>query len=146
MKRILSLDGGGVRGALTVGYLKKIETELRQQYGANYKLCDYYDLIGGTSTGSFIAAALAIGKDADELKELYFNLSEDVFPKKGNLTKTIRQLFKGAAYDHKPLERHLKEQFGSIKCFFRLLSKIIYSVITVIYINIISNFNLSLIF
>ena len=55
-KRILSLDGGGIRGALTLGYLKKLETLLREKEGnKNLLLCDYFDLIGGTSTGSIIA-------------------------------------------------------------------------------------------
>jgi len=73
-KKILSLDGGGIRGALTLGYLKKIETILREKENdPNLLLCDYFDLIGGTSTGSIIAAGLAIGKTVDEIAELYMN-------------------------------------------------------------------------
>ena len=59
MKRILSLDGGGIRGALTLGYLQKIETILasRTKDPEKFRLYQYFDLIGGTSTGSIIAAA-----------------------------------------------------------------------------------------
>ena len=72
-KRILSLDGGGIRGALTLGYLERIESILRQRYkNPNLVLSDYFDLIGGTSTGAIIAASLAIGKSAAEVKEKYF--------------------------------------------------------------------------
>jgi len=51
-KRILSLDGGGIRGFLTLQYLEAIEALLRQRTGrADLVLSDYFDLIGGTSTG-----------------------------------------------------------------------------------------------
>jgi len=49
-KKILSLDGGGIRGALTLGYLKKLEDILKAKFAgnSNFRLCDYFDLIGGT--------------------------------------------------------------------------------------------------
>ena len=50
-KRILALDGGGIRGALTLGYLKNIEDTLRKQHNNDpaFRLSDYFDLIGGTT-------------------------------------------------------------------------------------------------
>jgi hypothetical protein len=79
-KRILALDGGGVRGILTLGYLAKIESMLRRRYGdAELRLCDYFDLIGGTSTGAIIATGLAIGKTVAELQTLYTSLATDIF-------------------------------------------------------------------
>src|SRR6516165_1075454 len=55
-KRILALDGGGIRGILTLEYLSAIENILRTRSGrGDFLLCDYFDLIGGTSTGSTIA-------------------------------------------------------------------------------------------
>ncbi len=60
-KRVLALDGGGIRGAITLGILEKIETLLRVQHGRpDLRLCEYFDLIGGTSTGSIIAVLLGI--------------------------------------------------------------------------------------
>ena len=53
-KRILALDGGGIRGILSIQILKEIETVLRARYGNETLLSDYYDLIGGTSTGAII--------------------------------------------------------------------------------------------
>ena len=58
-KRILALDGGGVRGVLTIAFLERIEEILKQQTGKPMRLADHFDLIGGTSTGSIIAVALA---------------------------------------------------------------------------------------
>jgi patatin-like phospholipase/acyl hydrolase len=79
-KRILALDGGGIRGALTLGYLEKIEAILRARHNnPKLLLCDYFDLIGGTSTGSIIAAALAVGKEVNEIKALYRRLGAAVF-------------------------------------------------------------------
>lgn len=79
-KRILSLDGGGLRGVLTLEYLATIETMLGKRSGrADFRLCDYFDLIGGTSTGAIIAAALACGMSVDELKKLYREIGETVF-------------------------------------------------------------------
>jgi patatin-like phospholipase/acyl hydrolase len=68
-KRILSLDGGGVRGVLTLGFLKRIEDLLRTRHGRpDLTLADYFDLIGGTSTGAVIAAGLALGLDVASIR------------------------------------------------------------------------------
>jgi hypothetical protein len=80
-KRILALDGGGVKGVLTLGMLKVLEGELRRRAGdaEAFRLSDYYDLIGGTSTGAIIASGLALGLSVDELIELYMRLGPEVF-------------------------------------------------------------------
>ena len=80
-KRILALDGGGVKGLLTLGMLKPLEAELSNRAGGdeNFRLCDYYDLIGGTSTGAIIAAGLALGLSGDELIAHYMRLGPEVF-------------------------------------------------------------------
>jgi hypothetical protein len=82
-KRILSLDGGGIRGILSLEYLSVIEDMLKARSGKDdFLLCDYFDLIGGTSTGSIIAAGLACGMPVDQLKKLYRDLGESVFVRK----------------------------------------------------------------
>jgi len=80
-KRILALDGGGVKGVLTLGMLKVLEEELRRRaHGdAAFRLSDYYDLIGGTSTGAIIATALSLGLSVDEIIALYMRLGPEVF-------------------------------------------------------------------
>jgi uncharacterized protein len=120
MKRILSLDGGGIRGALTLGYLQKIEDILRDRHKKiispeEFRLYQYFDMIGGTSTGSIIAAALAIGLKVSEIKEKYFELGQKIFGEKydwWNPLETFRYL--KARYNHKPLENELKKVFGDI--------------------------------
>ncbi|MFM2375650.1 MAG: hypothetical protein RLZZ165_747 [Bacteroidota bacterium] len=115
-KRILSLDGGGIRGALSLGFLKKIETILRQREGdPNLLLCDYFDLIGGTSTGSIIAAGLSIGFSVDDLVKLYMDLGGKIFGKKNNWWNPLETFkFMKAGYDHKVLEESLRKAFGEI--------------------------------
>ena len=80
-KRILALDGGGVRGILTLGYLERIEEILRAQHGGstNFRLSHYFDLIAGTSTGAIIAACLAKGMQVGEVRNLYEDLAGSVF-------------------------------------------------------------------
>jgi len=82
-KRILALDGGGVRGALTLSYLERMEALLRERAGGgdDFRLCDYFDLIGGTSTGSIIATGLALGFPVRKLQDLYRSLANSVFEK-----------------------------------------------------------------
>ena len=115
-KRILSLDGGGIRGALTLGYLKKIETILRaKENDPKLLLCDYFDLIGGTSTGSIIAAALAIGKSVDEIATLYMKLGGEIFGEKKKWYNPLQTWqFLKAQYDYQALEDNLKAIFGTM--------------------------------
>jgi patatin-like phospholipase/acyl hydrolase len=115
-KRILALDGGGIRGALTLGYLQRIEDILRKQHGdnKNFRLSDYFDLIGGTSTGSIIASCLAIGMSVKEIKDMYMDLGDKIFGKKYKWWKIfeIDDLIK-ASYKSKPLEDELQKVFGT---------------------------------
>jgi patatin-like phospholipase/acyl hydrolase len=61
-KRLLALDGSGIRGAITLGFLEQMARLLRARLKReDLKLYDYFDLIGGTSTGAIIASGLAIG-------------------------------------------------------------------------------------
>ncbi|MDX2264943.1 MAG: patatin-like phospholipase family protein [Hyphomicrobiales bacterium] len=81
-KRILALDGGGVFGVIEIAFLERIEEMLRQRYGKpDLVLSDYFDLIGGTSTGSIIATALALGMPMSRIKELYFESVKVIFRK-----------------------------------------------------------------
>lgn len=113
-KRILALDGGGIRGALTLGYLQKVEDILRVQHGGHqdFRLCQYFDLIGGTSTGSIIAACLAIGMKVEDIKDKYFDLGGRIFGDKYKWYE-IGKLIK-AKYDAAPLENELHNVFGDI--------------------------------
>ena len=78
-KRLLALDGGGVRGALTVAFLERIESLLTERYGKEVRLGDYFDFIGGTSTGAIIAGALALGYRTEQVKDFYVRLAPSAF-------------------------------------------------------------------
>lgn len=109
-KRILALDGGGLKGILTLGFLRRIETILRERYGndENFRLCHYFDLIAGTSTGSIIAASLALGMGVEELIGHYDRLGREVFKKDLLRPGVIR-----SKYDEAKLIENLKVVLGA---------------------------------
>jgi predicted acylesterase/phospholipase RssA len=107
-KRILALDGGGLRGILTLGILERIENELRERHGNDpgFRLCHYFDLIAGTSTGAIIAAALAIGMTVSEITDKYRVLGSRVFQ-----SSFLRGYHIRAKYDEGRLIEELKKLF-----------------------------------
>lgn len=94
-KRILALDGGGIRGAITLGFLQQLEQHLRRRHqDPDLLLRDYFDLIGGTSTGSIIAASLAIGMDTATILQAYTDMGDKIFEhpaKWWQIPKLLRQ-------------------------------------------------------
>jgi hypothetical protein len=108
-KRILALDGGGLRGVLTVGLLSRIEEILRARAGGDpdFRLCHYFDLIGGTSTGAIIAAGLAVGMRVAEIREHYYRLGNVVFKRDLLRLGLVRQ-----KYDARRVDKALHEIFG----------------------------------
>lgn len=115
-RKILSLDGGGIRGALSLGYLKKIETILREkENNPNYVLSDYFDLIGGTSTGAIIATLLALGKEVNEIKDMYMELGGEIFAGKRNWWNPLETFrFFKAEFSETSMVNHLKKHVGDI--------------------------------
>jgi patatin-like phospholipase/acyl hydrolase len=115
-KKILSLDGGGIRGALTLGYLKKLEDILKAKHPEkpDFRMSDYFDLIGGTSTGAIIAGLLSLGKTVDEIKGLYMDLGNKIFGEKRNWWNPFEtyQWLK-ANYDYSSMMEGLKFAFGA---------------------------------
>ena len=108
-KRILALDGGGIRGIVTLQILRRMESLLRERSGAgdDFRLGDYFDLIGGTSTGAIIAAGLATGYSVDKLDELYRGLGRHVFK-----DELFRQGIFRAKFSERPLRELLEREFG----------------------------------
>ncbi len=106
--RLLALDGGGIRGILTLEVLHRMEKMLAEAtgLGAVFRLCDFFDYVAGTSTGAIIAAGLARGMSAEELLKFYEETGPAMFDK-----QFILKRWK-ALYKSEPLKRELQETFG----------------------------------
>ena len=78
-KRMLSLDGGGVRGAISIAFLERLGKLIEEVEGRPTLLSDWFDFIGGTSTGAIIAGALALGFRAADVRTFYHTLGPKVF-------------------------------------------------------------------
>ena len=118
-KRILSLDGGGLRGALTLGILHEMEAHLRQRHGGDpdFRLAHYFDLVAGTSTGAIIAATLALGlRPKDVYENHYRRLGAEVFKKESIWRGPLRQVAAQSTlgllrpkFDRRKLARYLRK-------------------------------------
>lgn len=113
--RLLSLDGGGVRGLsellILQSMMDKVAWDLKLTYTP--RPCEYFDLIGGTSTGGIIAVLLGrLRLSVDECLDIYSELSEQVFATQrfGNGRGIIR-----SRYDHTILERVIKEKLVQVQ-------------------------------
>src|SRR5690606_4887157 len=97
-KNVLSLDGGGVRGALSVAFLERIDTIYKSsgREGAR-PLGERFDLIGGTSTGAVIGTALALGLPVADIKDFYFRLAPRVFRRSRWRLPWLQTVFDAAA-------------------------------------------------
>jgi len=118
--RILTLDGGGIRGIVT--------TVLLQRLSADKSLSgwlDSVDLIAGTSTGGLLALGLAHGVDLQTLRELYETKGAQVFDDSWLDNLVDLGQVAGAQYDNKNLERELKRVLGSTTTLSQLTKKVL---------------------
>jgi uncharacterized protein len=107
-KKLLALDGGGIRGVLSIEILARIEKMIRERSGDNsMKLGDYFDYIGGTSTGAILAAGLARGMHVDELRSIYHDHGKEMF-RRSSLWRRIWYRYGSAA-----LQDLMQEKFGA---------------------------------
>jgi patatin-like phospholipase/acyl hydrolase len=111
MKRILSLDGGGLRGVFSLEVLLRIETLMRQHFNdPKLVLADRFDFIAGTSTGAIIATGLSWGMPVDEILEMYVRHSTTMF-QRVPWYRPIRRLLV-SRYEAKPLSDMLRGIFS----------------------------------
>lgn len=113
VKRLLSIDGGGIRGVMAAAILARIEEDL-QSYDPRLKsLSDFFDLIGGTSTGSILAAGLAKGMSAKELCDIYKDIGGRIFQHRCPARwPIIGNLF--TKYNPRNLEDELEKNFSDL--------------------------------
>jgi hypothetical protein len=111
MKRILALDGGGIRGVFTLELLLRVQTLLREHYGlAEMKLSDHFDFFSGTSTGAIIATCLCWGMDVQDILDLYVDYGEKMFTRV-SWRHPLRRLFI-SRFEAQPLSEMLQTIFS----------------------------------
>lgn len=107
-RKLLAIDGGGIRGVLSLLILAKIESLLiAESKRPDYRLADYFDYVAGTSTGGIIAAGVAMGMSAADILAFYVNNGAKMFDK-ASLIRRLQSKFKS-----EPLAQQLKGVFGA---------------------------------
>src|SRR5438270_1958446 len=104
--RILSIDGGGIRGIIPAGLLQSIEESIGEPAST------LFHLIAGTSTGGILGCGLAKGKSAREIAELYADRGGEIFHRSLWDKVTTIDGLSNPDYDPGPLEAILGEEFG----------------------------------
>jgi len=111
--RILSLDGGGIRGVFPAALLARLEEYLDHPIG------NYFDLIAGTSTGGIIAIGLGLGIPARDILKLYVEEGPTIFDQQhGAIENWVRRKLRGVAHllvtkhSSEPLRRALERVLG----------------------------------
>jgi len=112
--KILTIDGGGIKGLYSATVLARLEEKSGKQAG------ECFDMICGTSTGGLIALGLAIGKSAEELAKLYSEHGNKIFPTNNyrvarffqSTAQAFRQTLFFGKYSNKALKKELKSIFG----------------------------------
>lgn len=81
--KLLALDGGGIRGVLTLAVLAELQAQLQRALhrADDFVLADYFDYIAGTSTGAIIATCLSLGWRVERIREFYEGSGQAMFDK-----------------------------------------------------------------
>ncbi len=108
-RKMLAIDGGGIRGLLTLGMLQRMEKLLADDSGRgpDFRLCQYFDYIAGTSTGAIVAAGLARGMSVATLIQFYQEYGREIF-EPASIVKRLSSL-----YTADPLRKHLQQAFNA---------------------------------
>ena len=110
-KRILSLDSAGCRTAIILGYLERLEALLRARYSdVDFRLSDYFDLIGATGASSIIAAELALGRTVAEARKTFKDSIKAMMSFKSRFFGGIFT----SKYKPQKLQQVLSSSFGEI--------------------------------
>lgn len=108
--KILSIDGGGIRGVFPAAYL----AELEKRFLKGASIADHFDMVAGTSTGGIITLALGKGMTAQQALDIYTERGHRIFPTKsgiGRLARWTRSIFK-PKHNQAVLKEELAEEFG----------------------------------
>ena len=105
MKRILTIDGGGIKGVSPASFLTTVEDSIEDG------IANYFDLIVGTSTGGIIALGLGLGLSAKEILAFYEEHGPLIFG--GNRLFLWLKNLGGSKYSSDPLKESLESCFGN---------------------------------
>ncbi len=108
MRRILSIDGGGLRGIIPATLLAGLED------ATGRPARETFDFVAGTSSGAIIGAGVAAGVPAKRIVRLYLERSSEIFRRIPMLTDVVR-FVRGHAYDTRTLNRVLREELGAAR-------------------------------
>jgi patatin-like phospholipase/acyl hydrolase len=106
--KILSIDGGGIKGLYSAAFLANLEERFGKQ------VADCFDLIAGTSTGGILALALAAKIPAQKIVDFYKDWGPKIFPYRFKLLYTIRSLI-FSKYNNKTLTEAFKDVFKELR-------------------------------
>jgi hypothetical protein len=111
MKRfkILSIDGGGIKGLYSAKILSLLEADLRRVKGDAARIVDYADMICGTSTGGLIALGLALRIPAETICHFYEAHGPRIFKGSQSWLALLRQTLFGGKFSDEPLRQALNE-------------------------------------
>ena len=104
--KVLSIDGGGIKGLYSARILEHFENRF------NCHIADYFDLICGTSTGGLIALGLTLDIPVGQISNLYSMRGKQIFPQRNSFLSSIKQFFLRSKYDNSELRKALEEMFG----------------------------------
>ena len=110
MFRILSIDGGGIRGIIPAKILALLEEELGRR-GMSTNFYDYFDMMCGTSTGGIIAVGLGLGMSAGDILKLYIDNAESIFPHKSGGKKLCNIISGKPLYERDVLRSLITEAY-----------------------------------
>lgn len=113
-RRLLSLDGGGIRGVITLEVLKELEAQLQKALGRgnDFVLADYFDYVAGTSTGAIIGTCIALGMRIQQIATFYEESGPAMFDKAGLLDRFCHGKFHDAKLVAR-LQQLIGEQTGN---------------------------------
>lgn len=129
-KKLLSIDGGGVRGFIALEFLVSIEALLRKKFGSeDLVLADYFDYVAGTSTGAIIATFISLGFPATQIRDFYRTGARTMFDPANiflrmarkfgvnspisNFLNTVGVLTSSSMFTQKALAKEIKAVIGA---------------------------------
>nr|GEW82231.1 hypothetical protein [Tanacetum cinerariifolium] len=112
-RKLLALDGGGIRGIITLEVLAALEQQLQRETGAGneFVLAHYFDYVAGTSTGAIIATCLALGMKVSAIQQFYLESGPAMFDKERLLRRYLHNTYRDEQLAAK-LREVIRQQSG----------------------------------